>query len=361
MSLRWPANAVRRVPPDRRLIEKVEQWLAQSSEFVPLLTAFCDELPTGSLQRALRSLLKQVQRGATAEELCDSRAHLSTLLPLLACVTQHRSAVQQLNRVLSESLLEDRRRWRRRRVMAYPLVLIGLMLLVLGFLSVAVTPVFDSIFRDFALSLPPLTRAVLAYSYLRINHPLLLAGSIAGTLALVYAVWWWLMERGPLFLGKLVAAFASGNSRSIAQMSAFARRLGEAQAAELPLPVALRVAGHTCPSPFLRRIASQLADEREATSPIDDLQVETPFAALKSSTWFPATMVHLLDDKDADHQAMSNRLYAFAELLAERVESRFASSTGIAAQVSVALVGGLVATVLIALLLPLVSLVSALS
>ena len=134
-------------------------------------------------------------------------------------------------------------------------------------------------------------------------------------------------------------------------MASFTRRLAELIDADLPLASALRLAGRSSGSTALRYAAEELArhSEQEAS--------QLPKAALR----LPAGVVSALESAGATGKPNIRLLQELAEIYAERVRDRFDWSTGLLAPMSIALVGLVVGAVVVALLLPLVSLVSGLT
>ncbi|MEN1678422.1 MAG: type II secretion system F family protein [Planctomycetota bacterium] len=341
--------------PAPELVDRVNQWLELRDQYTPLLRAFCEELPAGRWRRNLQGLLEQLDAGVAAEALCQSRAHLSTVMPLLAS-EEHAGVGPRLERVLSESLRDDQLNRKRLRVMAYPAGVLALALLVMSFLSLTVTPVFEEVFDEFALDLPAMTQATLVVSHALTRSTLWLVCGLATIVALAIVASRYVMASGPYRLSQAAAFATRGSSQSVAAMATFTQRLADGLAAQLPETVAIRTAAEVSPGRFLRRAATRLATEAEPRG-----EPRVPLASLKTSAWFPAVMIHLVDQEPNNQIATARRLEAYADALTERFESRFDWSTGVVAQLAVVTVGGVVALVLVAMLLPMVSLVSALS
>ncbi|MGI9455339.1 MAG: type II secretion system F family protein, partial [Aeoliella sp.] len=154
---------------------------------------------------------------------------------------------------------------------------------------------------------------------------------------------------------------AIGNSRELAAMAAFTRRLAEGLAADLPLPVALKLAGQTCNHRTIQRAAQYLAADvaTGATGGTDSLS-HSP-----ASRRFPATLIYVLqlpEQSSSTAESSTVRLLdELADTYSRRVHDRVDWSTGILSQFSVLMVGLLVGAVMLAVLLPLVRLVDGLT
>lgn len=337
--------------PPPALVERVAVWLSERDVITPMLQALTKELPAGRYRRELRDLTSRLEQGAMADDLCRSRETVATLMPLLAMGPTTAESGRRLAGLLGQSVAEDERRRQRRRLMAYPLVVVLLATAVFVFLALVVVPVFAEMFNDFGMQIPLATELIVALSRLIRHHPL---GLLVGVLATVGAVGLvWYLIRASLGLGNAVGILTKGSSREVSTMALFVRRLSEGVAAALPLPVAMRLAAETTPSLRLRRVAIQVARELDGG--------EQPLAQITAARRFPATMIHLVDQAGAGPSNLADRLARLSDALSERVASRFDWSTGIVAQMSVFVVGALVAFVLLSLLLPLVSLIEGLS
>ena len=124
-------------------------------------------------------------------------------------------------------------------------------------------------------------------------------------------------------------------------------------AAELSLSSALELAARTIDYRPLSVAGRRLADDLSAH--VRRLS-DSP-----SARRFPATLINCLDAAGASSPAAARLLDAFAEACVERVRRRMDWSVGFAGPLAVAAVGVVVAFVLIAMLLPLIDLVSGLT
>lgn len=338
---------------DTLFIERVEQLLQQRETLLPMLTALAAELPAARFRTELKRLITGLQNNATAEELCQSPAMVATLLPLLAANYESTDTAAdsglRLNQLVSESIRESELQRQRRRVLAYPLVMVLLTLAVMLLLCLAVVPVFDDIFSEFGLELPYATELLTGLSrYLR-SRPLSLFLNLAAIFAAVYVSWRLLTASG--LIRRMFGFLLRGNSQDLSAMATFSRRVAEGLAADLPLRVALQIAGETVDRPALRRLANELASDVASNH-------------LKNSPatrGIPASMTHLLTVSGGEATTAARLLTEFSETLAERVQTRFDWTSGVVGQISVVMVGLLVGFVVLSLFSPLVTLVEGLS
>ena len=134
-------------------------------------------------------------------------------------------------------------------------------------------------------------------------------------------------------------------------MATFVRRLAESLNTGLPLPTALRLAGQSSGKPWLHREATALAHGLET----DWAENERPLWAAS----LPASVVYALR-AGPDGGPNIRLLQEMAEIYAERVRNRFNWSTGFLPQISILIVGFVVAMVALALFLPLRNLLNGL-
>jgi type IV pilus assembly protein PilC len=67
-----------------------------------------------------------------------------------------------------------------RGAMIYPAVIVGAMVIIGVVMGIYVLPKLTSVFKDFGTELPPLTRAVMAFSDFMAGHPLVVIGGLIG-------------------------------------------------------------------------------------------------------------------------------------------------------------------------------------
>lgn len=348
--------------------------LEHRDALAPALNAMASELPAGRYRHELSGLVAQLDRGATAEQLCQGPKAINLLLPLLAAGAQPAAAADRYQKMFAESYREQEFRNQRWRVLAYPALVSLIALGVLVFLCVVVVPLFHQVFRSFELSLPGLTLAVLQLSkWLRSQTINVIAISLLA-MALLYV--FWRVATSLALFDKIFGYLTSGSSRQVSAMAAFTRRLADGLAADMPLPVAIRLAGESSRRRAIQRDARQLADDAaDAGQRLDRSRV---------AGRFPATLIYAISDNARPLGALPSAtgagsgagdtkglntattirlelLQQLAEVYTDRTRYRWDWTTGALAPFSIVLVGLVVAIVLLPLLLPLIQLIDALT
>jgi type II secretory pathway component PulF len=334
---------------DQLLRERITAILEKRETLAPALEAFAEEMPASRRRRDLRRLAGRLRDGATVDELCQSKDLTTTWLPLLGGASSLESGLF-LSDLFAESSRDNEVRTQWVRVFAYPMSILIVAMAVLVFLSFVVVPTFSSIFDDFMLELSDLTMMVVWFSDQVLSHLGRLLLITVACLAAIYVVLRLLSVLR--FPGRVFDVLTNGSSRQVTVMATFVRRLAESLNTGLPLPTALRLAGHSSGKPWLLRKAVALAHG-----------LETDWAENERPPWatgLPPSVVYALR-AGADGGPNVRLLQEIAEIYAERVRNRFDWLTGLLPRLLILVVGFVVAMVALALFLPLMNLIDGLS
>lgn len=198
---------------------------------------------------------------------------------------------------------------------AYPLIIVGAAILVVAVLSAMVVPMFASMFEDFGLQLPWATRAVisLAQFMATIWGPLMLS------FGLIAIGRWLVITRSP---------------RGARAAEAFTRGLASLAAAGVPRDDAIE-------------LAAAAARVRPHTAATPARRGPMTHAALEALSYEP--------------QAARVLLSAIADCHQDRAHGGLSATQWLIGPVAIGVVGIFVGFIVIALFMPLISLVSALS
>jgi general secretion pathway protein F len=347
--------------------------LEQAPAISPALAAYADEMPSGRRRRELQTVCRVLDGGDAAEATRALESLPEYWIPLLSSAASSHDPGHVLQEYLAESHRADELRRQRWVMLAYPTVVIGIAAIVLTVISCLVTPAFAEMFSDFDLELPDLTLVVLAVSHWITWGGVPVIAAVVAVLGLLLFCW--------LALTRYVTfAMPWGRSTAIARFAQFAADLLEAG---VDIPNALRVAGFTTRKPRLRRAAWLLANDLERgsgpvmagllTEPPDDRespevrgqetraqQGQETRAQHRAYRPLTTTVLHALR---AD-MAASSRIRLLREIsdcYAGRDRTRLSWAYGIIEPIAILAVGALVAIVVLALFLPLVSLIQNLS
>jgi type II secretory pathway component PulF len=345
------------VPPQPRVLleatgehmlrNRVAQLLEKRATLGPALTAFAEELPKGRVRRELTSLSGKIQNGASVDELTQPPALTNVWLPLIG--SEASLGTNHLQDIFAEAERDYANRAQLTRDLAYPTIVFLLAVGILVFLGIFVVPTFSDIFDDFDLALPWLTIIIVEFSevllYLHLQFIILVTGAAFTVYVTLRLFRHW------IFPSRWLGFFLDGNSQQVTEMAGFVRHLAEALSAGLPLADALLVVGSNSKHRWLRWESLRLYDN--LVSGVDSHTV------LQDSA-LPATVNYALQGgpQGTPHIGL---LQTIAELYFERVRNRFRWSTGFLPQMAILCIGIVVAMVVFALYLPLVTLINGLT
>ncbi|MEM8864435.1 MAG: hypothetical protein AAGF31_02680 [Planctomycetota bacterium] len=316
-------------PASTELTAAVERVMASRETVTPPLTAYVQELSPGRHRRQLRALLSVLEQGDVAQAVAAAQDNLPTWAPLLAAAAEETPPEDVFHRFLESDQPTPVLRRRRLLVLAYPLVVLTLLLLIALPIAWIILPEFRDIYCDFGLDLPVMTEFVLAFSDF--------VTGIGGVLLVVVAValiatYYVLSEWQPAWLTRLVRRVGLGV------------RSGPADAAQQSLA------------------SAQLL---QAGLPIEQIRTFEPLTTagdrhLEMRPEMRPAFAYALGDQIAPAQRVS-LLRALSDCYVDQSERRASWVRGVFGPVAIVLLGIMVAFVVVALFLPMVTLVEALT
>jgi type II secretory pathway component PulF len=348
-----------RQPLDRPIrsedaVQILEQSALAAQAGVPLapgLRAMAAEAPSRRTRIELNRVADRLDAGEPLPEIL--LALQPQLSPLTATLVELSSEIGRLDTLLHWAAEFGRRRrtlqWSLRTALAYPVFLTLIAVSVWLVLLVVIVPMFKRIFSDFGTQLPALTRLIMGASDLATRFwPIGVAIAIPVTIALCVVLFsqrWILSQRwsggipiiGKLFYQEAIAEFC--------HLSAVFIEL------RLPLQKSIRLTGQSTHFRWLQNACENLAEDVESGQLTDH-------SAL--SLGFPVAVSQLLSNS-ADSAATSEALHGIGELYTARiiVQSRLIA-TAIEPFILILTVVS-IGSIIVALILPLVSLLNALS
>lgn len=311
----------------------------------------------GRVSRGFAYLADQVAAGRTIDQIClatDSPLplHLRGLVAAAARTGQLGTALEEL---IAHQRTARRLRGRVLASLAYPLAVIGMNIGVLGFLLGWVTPLFKTMFLEFDLQLPAVTSAVVqmgdAVTWLFSSDGTGFLVGIAGVSCafLVAAV----TGRGAWLQGTLVDSFPLlGVLAQWTEAANFFYLLAALLDKHVPLPDALRYTAAGTRKADLKQSALWLANEVQAGKSLADL-VE------RSGCW-PAGGIPWIR-RGEQNQSLARSLRLLSEIYEERAVMRAEWLRINLGPLMFVFVGMSVGSIIVALFMPLVSLIQGLS
>lgn len=322
--------------------------LSARKQWLPMLDALAQELPDNFSRREATALIDKLRRDLTPEDLLAS-PDLADLLPLLTGGLDTQSSSRRLNDWLTHIVSQKQRKLQTRRILVYPFVLCMVALLVVMLSAFFIVPVFRSMFSDFGLMLPWPTLRLFQLSEQLTDHLLRTLLVVTGASAALFGlIQFW---RSKAMTNRLFGRLVSGTSSNLHAMSQLTSVLAELVSLEAPLHEALRLAGsvsrHAVFAGAARKLASELQDPNSMADPI-------------YAPRLPHTLVYALR-AGAEQRPNVPLLRELATLYAERIQYRSDWVTATLPAVFMIAIGIGVGFLVIALFLPLFSLVQSLA
>jgi type II secretory pathway component PulF len=311
------------------------------------LEALAEELPVGPRRWALLRVAQRLRRG---EPLATAGVELPrTLRTLLAACSRGGRFVDVFSDMAS---IEMRRLELHRRlwpVVVYAALLLGFSLLLFTALGFFVVPNFESIFKDFGTMLPPLTTVVVT-----VVSPAGTIVAFGATMVVVAAFAGLLVGRTqvPWFQDRFYGLPLVGPMSRYADWAEALRLLGLLVRMRIPLPEALRRAADAHPSPSLRDVCRGLAWNVE--------QGLSLAAAMGRDPRVPQRLQPLVENLD-DPDALDATLTAAAETFEAQASQRTGLIRVILLPCILVAVLSFVGLIIVALFMPLISLIQKLS
>ncbi len=226
--------------------------------------------------------------------------------------------------------------------MIYPVVLVGVAVSVVAALMVFVVPELVGIFAHTQKQLPPLTRGLIATSDFMRDY---------GVYALLILVLIWLGFRRALQLPQvklewhkqLLSLPGLGSVLISIDTARFASTLSILMASGVPLLDALRIAGEVMNNRILRQASGVVAEQVKEGSSLNRALAREPI--------FPPMMVHMVASGEASGE-LETMLSRSALNQERELEMKLAATMGLFEPMMVVIMGGLVLTIVLAILLP---------
>ncbi len=237
--------------------------------------------------------------------------------------------------------------------MTYPIVVLLASMGIMIFLMVAIIPKFETIFADMleGRALPPLTLFVMGVSEHVKNHWPVGIGVLVGVVALAAAARRFQLGRVVLDSLKLSIPLF-GNLTRMASLARFARTLGTLMESGVPILQALTIVKETLDNEVVARAVQEIHD---------DIKEGEPMAApVEANRVFPPIFGGMVEvgEETGELPAM---LLKTADMYEDEVDNAVAALSSIIEPLLIVLLAVVVGTIVIAMFLPMVSIIGNLS
>lgn len=346
-----------RLPTLRRRRVTSRQFLIFNQELAALLRAGLPLLQSLDLlleRRAhpgFKSLLSEVrERVKAGEDLSEAFAHYGDLFPpLYSASLKAGERSGELEKVIRRFIrylklvLEARRK--AITALVYPAVLVALSATMIAVMSLYVIPRFEGFYDALDVELPALTRAVLGTSLFVRRHFLLIAAVLV---TVGVAGWRWVRTLGgrlAIDRSKLVLPLVGPILHRFA-ISEFTRSLGTLLAGGIPLVPSLEVSTRAVGNRFVRARLEPAAGQLREGSAFHETMTRSGVV-----TDLAIDMIKVGESTGA----LADMLNEVSDFLDEEVETRVERILALIEPVMLVVMGVIIATLLIAMYLPMFS------
>ncbi len=325
-----------------------------SSTIVPALEAMASELPHGRRRREIRQLAQSLQdpNSLTTTDMTSTSeiSNIDAWLPVFSQSLATPSAAIRLSDWMEQASRESHIRNRLRRALLYPVAVLCLAMLVFFGLGQLVISPFSEMFDEFGLNLPGPTMFVIFWVKQWQDHTVRFLVYVLLVALITYiAFLFWTRHA---LTTRLFGFFIGGSTANVAAMASFTGLLADLLASGRPLPDSLELAGRGCGHAHFKNSALRLAQfHRRGLYRLS----QSPDA--KS---FPRNLIDAVEPIDGS-APRTTLLRELAAIYGERAIERTEWSAGLVGAITVFIVGLVIGFVVIALFMPLVSLISGLA
>ncbi len=235
--------------------------------------------------------------------------------------------------------------------LVYPIILLTLSMIVVGIIVLRVVPAFGAFYEQFGKELPLSTRAIVAVSGFATRYSLPILAAVTGA---AFAIWGWLKQPGHRErvdrlvlrlpgIGPIAGKFATSQA---------ARTLATLLGGGIPLVNAIDVAARSIQNRHMARelqVAAQQVREGRALS-----------SALGDSGSFPDVVIKMVEVGESTG-ALQEMLNSLADFYDEEIETNLGRFVTLVEPVLLVVMGLIIASLLLALYMPLFNLSSAVS
>ena len=256
----------------------------------------------------------------------EQSGHLDTVLERLADYTEAR---QELRQRISNAMI-------------YPIALVVMAATIIGFMLATVVPKIVTVFENSSGELPALTSAMIATSDFVRDYWLLL---IIGTAALFYGIWWILQKDGPRrryheFLLRVPIAGTLARGINTAR---FTRTFSILAGSGVPILDSMKISAEVIENLPMRDAVVEASHRVREGASIS--------RSLGASKLFPPMMIHLISSGEAGGK-LEEMLSRAASGQEREVDGLIATLLGILQPLLIIIMGGIVLTIVLAILLP---------
>ncbi len=341
---------------------KLEQFVIFNQQFLTLLKAGLPVLTSLDLlikrqpDPYLRSLLDNVRDRVKSGELLSQAFDAQAAFPKVYTTTLEAGEKSgNMEEVLTRYIVFQRLEMSFRKKLAaslvYPVLLIGVVMIMLVFLVTYVVPEFAKLFENMGAKLPTPTVIMLTIGTAARDY---FAWIAVGVVVSAVLIWRWSSsERGSAFIDNLLIRIPLiGQILLKYQVANFSRMMSTLLAGGLPLVAALETAGPAMNSSVIRKGVESAVEEVRGGQQLSK--------CIENQHVFPQLAVEMIEVGESTG-ALPGMLTSVAEFYEEDVQTALTAALSLIEPVILIIMAVVVGGVLISLYLPIFTLGSGLS
>ena len=307
----------------------------------------------GVLKNSLEDVVEDIESGAT---LSDAFAKHPKAFDKLYCnmikAGEAGGALEAILQRLAD--FKEKSQTLKRRIksaMVYPLVVISVACLIVGFILYFIIPKFEAIFKDFGVDLPSMTKFLISASHIVVDKFYLVI--LAPVLFVIMIKLIYRNKTGAYILDRILLLIpVMGQIVEKSTVARTMRTLGTLVQSGVPILESLNI---------VRDTAGNMVFERAFTRIYESIREgETIAQPLREARIVDDIVVNMIDvgEETGDLDTMLNKI---ADNYDEEVETLVESLVSLLEPIMIVVLGGIIGFIVIALFLPLISLISKLS
>lgn len=316
------------------------------------LTVLAKQEPDPVLRKVIVNLAETVQGGGTFSESLAGHPRIFSKLYVNMVKAGELGGVLELVLLRLAEFQEKAQKIKNKVVSAmfYPIIVLLIAILIMGFLLVFIVPKFEAIFADMlgGKPLPALTQFVIGASTFVKSNILVIIGAIIGMTLLLKLVA--KTRKGAFVLDNFKLRMPLfGNLTRKSSISRFSRTLGTLVTSGVPILQALNITRETAGNSVVANAITKVHDSvKEGESIVHPLEV---------SGVFPPMVISMIDVGEETGQ-LPEMLLKIAEVYDDEVDNAVAGLTSLLEPIMIVFLAVVVGTIVIALFLPLISIIS---
>jgi type IV pilus assembly protein PilC len=316
------------------------------------LTVLAKQEPDPLLRKVIVSLAETVQGGGTFSESLANHPRIFNKLYVNMVKAGELGGVLELVLLRLAEFQEKAQRIKNKVVSAmfYPIIVLLIAILIMGFLLVFIVPKFQAIFADMlgGKPLPPLTQFVIGASTMVKSNILVIVALVVGIAILLKVVA--RTARGAFLLDTLkLKAPLFGDLTRKSAISRFSRTLGTLVTSGVPILQALNItretAGNTIIADAIMKVHDSVKEGESIVHP------------LEASGVFPPMVISMIDVGEETGQ-LPEMLLKIAEVYDDEVDGAVSGLISLLEPIMIVFLAVVVGTIVVALFLPLISIIS---